>query len=85
MNENPDTPVLNQINPIRKFIAARVRAWKVPCELITTHVDGRNETVGDATVPRMCNERIDRRLPFGLRDPCGDFGAGNDPCITFRE
>ena len=86
MNKEPDPfGFLNQINPIRKIIAARIRAGEVLCELIATHIDRCDETIGDATVPHMCNQRIDRRLPSGLGDPRSDFGSGNDPCISFRQ
>lgn len=84
-SQNKELPRLNQKNPIREIIAARIRAGEVLCKLIATHVDRCDETIGDATVPHMCDQRIDCRLPSGLGDPSSDFGSGDDPCISFRQ
>ncbi|MFZ0096035.1 MAG: hypothetical protein WAK97_19115, partial [Pseudolabrys sp.] len=65
-SQNKELPRLNQKNPIREIIAARIRAGEVLCKLIATHVDRCDETIGDATVPHMCDQRIDCRLPSGL-------------------
>ena len=57
----------------------------MPCEFLAAHFYSSNEPVSDEAVACVCNQRIHRRLPSGLRNACSDFGAGNNACIAFRE
>src|SRR5262245_42051165 len=54
----------------------------MPRELVATYFYRRNESVGNQAVPRVGNQRVDCRLPPGLRDLCSDCSADNDARVT---
>jgi hypothetical protein len=77
--------VLDQIDSVRQFVAARLSPWKVRHERISTHLDSGYQAIGNLAALDVCDERIDSPLPFRLRHAGGNAFVGDDARIVLRQ
>src|SRR6202521_4581690 len=72
------------MDSVRQFIATGLGTWEFRLEHVSTYLDRRNKTVGDAAISRMRNKRIDGSPPMRLRYAGGDALVGDDAHIALR-
>src|ERR1700688_625548 len=58
------TVTSNQMHPVRQFIATGLGTWEVCLKHLSTHVDRRNRSFGNAAAAHVRDKRIDGSLPF---------------------
>jgi len=77
--------VLDQIDSVWQFVAAGLSQWEVRHERISTHLDSGYQAIGNLAALDVCDERIDRPLPFRLRHAGGNAFVGDDARIVLRQ
>src|SRR5579864_9821746 len=75
----------DQMDSVRKLIAASLGTWEVRFENLSACIDRRNETVGDAATAHVRDKCVDGSLPFRLRHAIRNALVGDNARIALRQ